>query len=237
MKLSESMFGLLLFSPYIYTICHVLSMFVQVDYFLLTSFFSLIALHLSKYSSIILLSFILIPSLASFGIFLLGDPLPLIGLAAGYLLAFPSFMLLSSYQEKKIENLVLTYLFALAFNVWILYSSDKVFLTSKDLFANLMFGLPEKFIVGEQFTLSQSVNGVFTSLTAASCTSLFFIISRKSDPEFPRGMKEITPLISSSIIILLLAFVTRVWIYGSLVASLSVFLIILGLSLILRIVK
>lgn len=237
MKLSGTILGLSLFSPFIYTIYHVLSRFTQVDYFLLISFSSLIALSLLNYSSIVLLSLMLIPSLVSFGIFLLGNPFPLIGLAAGYLLAFPSFILLSSYKEKVIENIVLGYLFALIFNIWILYSTDRVFLDSSDFFVNLIIRVPENFITEGQYTLSQSVDNGYKVLTAISCISLFFIIFRRIEPEFPRDIGEITPLLISTIIILALAFTTQTWVYSSIIVAFSAFIIILVLSIILRIVK
>ncbi|MEM1583742.1 MAG: hypothetical protein QXF28_07465 [Nitrososphaerota archaeon] len=236
MKFSEILLGSLLLSPHIYTVCNLLSRFTNLDYFMLASFFSLIALFLSNYSFTILLFLMLIPSLVSFLMFFLGSPLPLIGSAAGYLLAFPIFILLSSYRQN-IEDLVLTYFFTLTFNLWVLASSDKASLTSQDFFVNLIIRVPGKLFSGEQYTLSQTVNTIFTFLTAASCISLFLIICRRCNPDFPREVRDLTPLIISSIIVLLLAFMTRVWTYNNIFSSLSVLLIILGLSIILRIVK
>ncbi|MCL7383274.1 MAG: hypothetical protein LZ172_02790 [Thaumarchaeota archaeon] len=237
MKASEIMLVSLLLSPYIYTVYNVLSKFTEPDYFILLSFFSLIALVLSGYSSIILLSLMLVPSLVCFGLFVAGNPFPLIGLAAGYLLAFPIFTVLTSYHEKKIENLILAYLLGLTLNIPILYSSESTSLTSSDIIIDLIIRTPRNIISGRQYTLSQSVNNIFTILTALSCIILFFIMLRKMEPRFPKNIREITPLIISTIITLFLALVTRVLSYGIIIAALSIFLIIVSLSIILRIVK
>jgi len=237
MKPSEIMFGFLLLSPYIYTIYNVLSKFTTLDYFALFSFFSLLALVFSRYSSIILLSLLLVPSLVCFGLFVLGNPLPLIGMAAGYILAFPIFTMLTSYYERKIENLVLTYLFTLTLNISILYASETKSLTSSDLIINLIVRVLRNIVSGGQYTLSQPVNNIFTILTALSCIVLFFIIIKRIEPEFPKNVGEIIPLIISTIITLLLALITRVWSYGSIIAALSSFIIIVSLSIILKVVK
>ncbi len=236
MKSSEIILVSLLLSPFIYTVYNVLSKFTEPDYFILLSFFSLIGLVLSRYSSIILLSLMLVPSLVCFGLFVVGNPFPLIGLAAGYLLAFPIFTVLTSYHEKKIENLVLAYLFALTLNIPILYSSEAASLTSSDMIIGLIIRVPRNIISGAQHTLSQSVNNIFTILTALSCVILFFFIIRRIEPEFPKNVREIIPLIISTIITLFLALATRVWSYGSIIVALSTFLMIVGLSIVLKIV-
>ena len=237
MKSSEIILVSLLLSPYIYTVYNVLSKFTEPDYFILLSFFSLTGLALSRYSSIILLSLMLVPSLVCFGLFVVGNPFPLIGLAAGYLLAFPTFTVLTSYHEKKIENLVLAYLFSLTLNIPILYSSEAASLTSSDIIIGLIVKVSRNIISGAQHTLSQFVNNIFTILTALSCVILFFVIIKRIDPEFPKNVREITPLIISTIITLFLALATRAWIYGGIIAALSTFLIIVSLSIILKIVR
>ncbi len=237
MRPSDILLGLLLLSPYLFTVYYILSKFTQIDYFTMFSFISLVTLVLSRYSSAILLSLMLVPSLICFGLFVMGIPYPLIGLAAGYIMSFPLYIILGAFHEKKIENIIISYLLSLTLNISILYASGQTTsLTSPDIIINLMVRIPRTIVGGGQLYIPPLVNDVFTILTATSGIALLFIVIRRQEPEFPRSSRELLPLILSAIIILLIAVISRVWMYSYIVIASSMLLLLICVSAILKIV-
>ncbi|MEN2974330.1 MAG: hypothetical protein ABDH32_01980 [Candidatus Caldarchaeales archaeon] len=237
MKISELILNLTLFSPYLYTLLYILSRFTHIDYFTLIGLLSLTALAISKYSSIILFSLMLVPSITCFGLFIVGYPLPLIGLAAGYMLSFPLFIILGTYYEAKSENIVLSYLTALVLNLFLIFSSVRDSLTPSTLIITIMLSIPTRILKGGTYHLPESVNSILTFLTAISCLALFLIIVRRVESNFPRNLKELNPLILSTLITFVLSLLTRYWIYSNLLVALSISIIIAYLIISLKIVK
>lgn len=196
--------------PLLYSLLRVLQAFESLHPFLFLGVFSLLVVPVTRCSTEAILASVDVPAIISFLLLILaGRPDFLLNLAAGYLIAFPIFLLLDLYMDSSPQLLTLIYLGGLLLSLYLLGFSGEQRIHVEDLFKGLFPKEGSKILSPEAFS---HIDPLFAVLTASSTIALLWSLLRKLRPiESPLLGEEgfLTTLLLSTLVTFWIAVLSR----------------------------
>ncbi len=197
--------------PLLYSLLQVLQAFESLHFFLLLGIFSLLMIPVTRYLTEVILASIYVPAIISFLLLsLAGRPEFLLNLAAGYLIAFPLFLLLDFYTDSSPQLLTLIYLGGMLLSLYLLGFSGEQGVHVEALFRGLFPREGSRLLSPEAFSY---MDPLFAVLTAFSTIALLWSLLRKLRPmESPLLGEEVflTALLLSALVTFGIAVLSRV---------------------------
>ncbi|RLI42253.1 hypothetical protein DRO64_06555 [Candidatus Bathyarchaeota archaeon] len=140
MKPFEKILLTLICLPSIYSSIMAFKALKAPDLFLFMGFVGLVLMVLSKYIVDVIVAMLYVPAIASFTLFLLNNPQPIIGLAAGYIIASTLILPIIAFNQDSPHTYLAIYLISIFLDMNLLAAS-KPPITSTLLLRNLFYGL------------------------------------------------------------------------------------------------
>ncbi|HDD56436.1 MAG TPA: hypothetical protein ENG18_00255, partial [Nitrososphaeria archaeon] len=202
MKLSEKILIILICLPSIYSSIMVFAALKTPDLFLFMGFAGLVLMVLSGYMVDIIVATLYAPAIASFTLFLLNHPQPIMGLAAGYIIALTPLLPLIAFNHDSPHTYLAIYLISIFLDINLLAAS-KTRITSELFLRNLLYGFRE---------FQGVTDPIFSILIVPSIVALLYHIFRLLRPSTSTiisSHKSLITLILSALLILGLTILSR----------------------------
>ena len=229
MKTLEKILIVLICLPSIYSSIVVFMAFKAPDLFLFMGFAGLISMVLSGYMIDVIVAALYAPAIASFILFLLNHPQPMMGLAAGYIIASTLLLPLIAFNHDSPHTYLVLYLISIFLDINLLAAS-KTRITSELFLRSLLYG----------FRGFQGVTDpIFSILIVPSIVALLYHIFRLLRPSTSTiisSHKSLIILLLSALPILGLTILSRfspgyAWISSILLSLILTIFLVLYLNL------
>ncbi|HDD56468.1 MAG: hypothetical protein DRN68_03035 [Thaumarchaeota archaeon] len=229
MRLLEKILVILICLPSIYSSVIVFTALKAPDLFLLMGFTGLVLMVLSGYMVDVIIAALYVPAIASFILFLLNYPQPIMGLAAGYVIALTLLLLLVMFNHDSPHTYLAIYLISIFLDMSLLAAS-KTSTTSELLLRNLFYGVRKFHGV---------MDPVFSIVIVPSVAALLYHIFRLLKPStstITSSHRSLIILLLSSLPILGLTILSRyspgyAWISSTILSLILTIFLVLYLNL------